>query len=894
MRRTRARRLSGWVGGWRVAVRLAWRESWRAKRRAVLMVVMIMLPVLAVTATAVVLRTADVSVREGLDRRLGAADAQIVVEDGVVDVEQGVDPDKASGSSTRPRRDRPTLAQVREALGRDVPALETRYSEVLVDTRDGVVSAGANELDATDPLAAGLFDLTDGRFARSIDEVVITEPLAKRGLAVGDEIGLLGPDGPDGVERRALSVVGIAHDPSSGTWERLVGLPGSLAPAAKDADDPPRTTTWLVGGGPVTWQEVRTLNALGAYVLSRAVVEDPPAEALAFASYDDDVVPTIIALVVVMILLEVVLLAGPAFAVGARRQARTIALVTAAGGTPAQARRVVLGTAVVVGGLSAVVGIVAGLGLAAVTVPLVQRWSGERFGPFDLPWLLLLLVAGFGVGAALLAAAAPAWIASRQNVVAVLGGRRGEGPASLRFPLLGLVLLGLGLAGAATGGSSGGEVRIAGATILAVVGMALLVPVVVTAVARLGRALPLPLRYAVRDAARHRSRTVPAVSAVAATVCGVVALGIATASDEAENAATYTAALRHGAAAVTVTDPGTGYADLTTDWVAVRAAVERQLPGVDLDRIDGVLDETDTGHLEVKVQTSHGKGTRESWGASLGAADLVDDSLPAALPGVSVADRERADRALAAGGAVGFSATAVPGAHGTVRVEHTPYGPGRRRERGRVQAPVAVVRVAPDAGKIRSVLSPKVAEALGLEVVTVGLTVAGSVDRAAQRDIEEALGAIAPFAQVEVERGYERPMAATLVQVGLGVLGAVLMLAGTLTATSLALSDARGDLATLAAVGAAPRLRRAVAASYALVVGLIGSVLGAAVGFVPGWAVSYPLTYAGRPEGSDLPDHFLDVPWLLIGAIVVGLPLLTAALVAATTRGRLPMVTRID
>ncbi|WP_166389206.1 FtsX-like permease family protein [Nocardioides ochotonae] len=889
--RARAGRLSGWAGGWRVAVRLAWRESWRAKRRAVLMVVMIMLPVLAVTATAVVLRTADVSTREGLDRRLGAADAQIAVEDGVVDVEQGVDPDTSGGWATRPRRDRPTLAQVREALGRDVPALETRYSEVLVATRDGVVSAGANELDAADPLAEGLFDLTAGRFARSIDEVVITEPLAERGFAVGDEIGVLGPDG---VERRALSVVGIAHDAARGPWEQLVGLPGSLAAAAKDADDPPRTSTWLVGGGPVTWQEVRTLNALGAYVLSRAVVEDPPAEALAFATYDDDVVATIVALVVAMILLEVVLLAGPAFAVGARRQARTIALVTAAGGTPAQARRVVLGTAVVVGGLSAVVGIVAGLGLAAVTVPLVQRWSGERFGPFDVPWLLLLLVAGFGVGAALLAAAAPAWIASRQNVVAVLGGRRGEGPASLRFPLLGLVLLGLGLAGAATGGSSGGEVRIAGATILAVLGMTLLVPVVVTAVARLGRALPLPLRYAVRDAARHRSRTVPAVSAVAATVCGVVALGIATASDEAENAATYTAALRHGAAAVTVTDPDTGYADLTTDWVAVRAAVERQLPGVDLDRIDGVVDETDTGHLEVMVQTSAGKGALESWGGALGAATLVGDRLPAALPGISAAERERAARALAAGGAVGFDTRAVPAARGTVRVERTTYGPGGRRERGRVQAPVAVVRVAPDVGTIRSVLSPEVAEELGLDVVTVGLTVAGSVDRGAQRDLEEALGTIAPGAQVEVERGYGRPASATLVQVGLGVLGAVLMLAGTLTATSLALSDARGDLATLAAVGAAPRLRRAVAASYALVVGLVGSVLGAAVGFVPGWAVTYPLTSAGRPEGSDLPDHFLDVPWLLIGAIVVGLPLLTAALVAATTRGRLPMVARID
>ena len=68
------------------------------------------------------------------------------------------------------------------------------------------------------------------------------------------------------------------------------------------------------------------------------------------------------------------------------------------------------------------------------------------------------------------------------------------------------------------------------------------------------------------------------------------------------------------------------------------------------------------------------------------------------------------------------------------------------------------------------------------------------------------------------------------------------MLGGTLTATFLALSDARPDLATLAAVGAAPRTRRRVAAAYALVIGFVGAVLGAVVGFIPGVAISRPLT----------------------------------------------------
>jgi putative ABC transport system permease protein len=64
----------------------------------------------------------------------------------------------------------------------------------------------------------------------------------------------------------------------------------------------------------------------------------------------------------------------------------------------------------------------------------------------------------------------------------------------------------------------------------------------------------------------------------------------------------------------------------------------------------------------------------------------------------------------------------------------------------------------------------------------------------------------------------------------LGLAGAVLMVGGTLTATFLALSDARPDLATLAAVGAPPLVRRRVGAAYAGFVGLVGAALGVLVG----------------------------------------------------------------
>jgi len=159
-------------------------------------------------------------------------------------------------------------------------------------------------------------------------------------------------------------------------------------------------------------------------------------------------------------------------------------------------------------------------------------------------------------------------------------------------------------------------------------------------------------------------------------------------------------------------------------------------------------------------------------------------------------------------------------------------------------------------------------------------------------------------ASLYVERGFQQEDGWVVVLLILGGLAGVLMLGGTLTATFLGLSDARPDLATLASVGASPRMRRGVAAWFALVVGFVGAVLGALVGFIPGIAITYPLTTipgnvvvgtSGYVSSTGVQSGpYLDVPWLLIGALVIALPLLTALIVGLTARSRLPMVARVD
>lgn len=879
----------GWVTRWRMPLRLARRDAWRHRRTSALVLVLITLPVLAVTAASVVWATMEIDGSEALDRRLGGAAALVSVEPGTAHVSQHFDPDEyatwAGDGDDAPA----TLDDVRRALGGERPVVELVRHAVTVRTDRGVTSADVTETDAGDPLAKGLFDLTAGRWPTGPGEAVVNGDLADRGPELGEKLVVVNGDRIRvGDEPRELEIVGIAESTSGHGYPLAVVGPGALG----EPTDASYARTWLVGGDPVSWEDVRRLNAIGATVWSRAVLTDPPPESAldrevreGLARPNDAV--GVAALVGAMVLLEVVLLAGPAFAVGARRQSRHLALIAASGGTPSQTRRVVLASAVVLGGAGAVLGMLLGLLAGWAAVPVVAGFDTSNPGPYDVPWPIVAIVAAGGLMSAVLAAFVPAWLASRQDVVAVLAGRRGDRRPSLRSPLLGLLILGAGVAGAVVGARSNNEILIAASAILSVLGMIFLVPVLVVVVARLAARFPLPMRYAARDAARHRTRTVPAVAAVAATVAGVVALGISTSSDEAESEATYHPALPMGVAAVNAAS------EANTDWERVRGVVEGRLPGARVTPVSGVPERLDAS-ATFTFRVAGEELAQYGWSGVMGASVLVADRLPDVLPGVDAKMAQRADRVLAEGGAVVFGNAPLDVATLTAHVDVWDES-GVVSERARSELPGAVVAVGHNLALPQAVLSPAAADRLRVSTAPVGLVVEGGVSRAAEQDIQEGLSAISPGIGLYVERGYQTDGETVVVQLILAGLGAILMLGGTLTATFLALSDARPDLATLSSVGAAPRTRRAVAASYALVVGFVGAVLGAAVGSVPGIAITYPLTRQDwHPDPDAVPSHYLDVPWLMILGLVVALPLLTAAIVGLTARSRLPLVARFD
>ena len=889
------------MNGWRPALRIAWRDALRHRGRSLLVLVMISLPVLAVSAAAVILKTSEVSGIEGVERTLGAADARIRTE-GRGRVMQTPDPSDgmwAQGEELDLDHP-PTEGELRALLGGDARFLPISRGWTRVRLDDRVVDVSTTGVDLGDPLAQGLFELEQGHLPEAGGEVVVNDAMVDKGFAMGDELE---------VDGSTLTIVGVGRDATA----------RDAAVALGSVDDMPQEGTnvreWLVEAGPVPWSTVLAINEIGGIVTSRAVLADPPdltavAEQMGYDTGRDEMI-AVATLIVVMALIEVVLLAGPAFAVGARRHSRTLALIAASGGTPAQSRRVILGSGVVLGLVAAAVGLVLGIVAGWALLPLVQRFNGEWFGPFELPWLYLLAIASFGLVSAVLASAVPAWLASRQDVVAVLGGRRGARSSRASTPVVGLVLLGVGIAASTYGAvaadrSTSGAYWIGGAAIVSVLGMILVVPVVVSAVARLAGRLPLTARYAARDAARHRTRTVPAVAAVAATVAGVVALGIANASEELAQERNYTPQAPMGTGSIGWAPevlPGEEAPDRDEVWERIVTAVHDVAPGVEVSTIRGLDDSYDpNGWTSTYVEPPR-RLEQEMWGLS-SSGPAVAVAATAAELHLTGEVADDVDAALSDGLVVMFTPSSDVRVEATLRQETWTEGSDEAVETS--ERAVAAQALPWDEATrgfapASTIVPSTLADDLGLEVVTSSATLTGDLDKATQTRIEEVVGAAADNAYVYVERGYERSADAVVILLVLAALGGVLMLGGTLTATFLALSDARPDLATLSAVGAAPRTRRRVAASYALVVGFVGALLGAAVGFIPGVAISRPLTAmsggyqvdaAGNMIGD--PASHLAIPWLLVATIVLALPLLTAAVVGLSARSRLPLVARLD
>jgi putative ABC transport system permease protein len=843
-----------------VALRLARRDITRAPGRTLLTVAMVALPVMAVTAADVLLRSVEGPAAAGAVDRLGPQAEAVVRE--LPGRPTGVSQDPAGDafghgeSSTRPPL---TRQQLLAALpdGSRVATVERGLTDIRLP--DGPGRARAELADPADPLLAHRYSVTRGRLPVRPGEIAVAPKLVAAGLKVGAQT----VDGSG----RPLSVTGVlpAGDRLA---PALLGLPGTLR---LEPDDFAESRVLFVDSpAPVTWQDVQELNRLGTVVTSRAVLRNPPDLPQYESGGADRFSATVFGLVAAMAVLEIVLLAGPAFAVGARRSRRALAQLTAAGGEPRDARRVVLTGAGLLGVLAAATGIALGLGMAVLARSVVPALDGSA--TFFVPTLDLAVIFVAAVGSALLAALAPARAAARAHPVAVLTERPDPVRPSRRPVLLALVLLTVGVLASVDAARSGDEVSVALSAVPTVLGAVLLAPLALVVAGRAATRLPFALRYAVRDAARQRARTAPAVGAIAAVVAGAVALGVGASSDGAQSRAT------DGAGGVTAGVALIGGPPMdAARWQRIAAAVRDVVPAAQVTEVQGVRDDEQVRLCPAVVSDCQLLG---GYGGSYGTTLLVGAGSLDALGGlIPAGERRAAEAVLRDGGAVAFTDRDVDAQELTIEVDHRP-----------VAAPALLVEVPPNVAPVRGVLSQELAASLQLEVTTTAVSLGGPLDDRDRRAVTDALDLRAPEASLQVpgvgsgDSGRTTDLALLL----LGSVAAMLVLGGVLTSTLLALSDARPQFATLHAVGAGSGARRAVAAGYATTMGLVGALLGVAAGLVPGIAVTYPLTRSSDGMNPGLLPLYLDVPWLLLAALVLGVPALAAGVAALTARGPLP------
>lgn len=425
---------------------------------------------------------------------------------------------------------------------------------------------GTAQLTEAEPSALALLapELTRGALPASAGELLVNEALAERlSLAPGDTLTMLAP--PDSGLRstagntaaamqdseRGYRVVGIASgDGDPEAWASAGWLSGLVAELPLGIQ-----RHWLATGGDVTWGQTKQLNELQAFAVSREVLTHyPPASELYPVPVDERaVIGAVVSLIAVGVLgsLLVLFLVTPAFAVSAEQSRRSLGLAAAAGAAPRDLRRIVLTQGIVLGALGGVVGLALGVAgsfaIAAWLEGLKVAPGGDarHFSVDSLvahyPWWILPVALIVAVALGSLAAMPPARTAARLVPVDALRDRRPTGAsrgraarltAALGGPALLLVSVALGVVARSvplgepvydpelsspvspSPGAAPLGFLVAAAMLAGAAGLALSARALIAWLGGRGRHSRPALRIALRDAADHPSRTVPAALGV--------------------------------------------------------------------------------------------------------------------------------------------------------------------------------------------------------------------------------------------------------------------------------------------------------------------------------------------------------------------------------------------
>ncbi|MBR7831094.1 ABC transporter permease [Actinospica sp. MGRD01-02] len=909
----------GWGTSWRAALRISRREVLRHKARNALIVAMLGLPVFGVTALDTILTsTQDLTAQERVTRAVGGTDAFIDTTEGMP-IYQSADVN-ADSIQVDLTQNPPTLTSAQLASDKAIRAVLPHATLLAEDVSSSVIMHGSTasatseyyRLDVSDSALNGAIDLSAGRRPTTASEVDLSPvAAADLGVKVGDRVTLDASSARDG-KSATFTVVGLMRQPSQMNADAVYALPGAPAVTGEG-----RAGWFVKNSGGVTWSEVEQLNKSGFRVISRDVALDPPAASqipsgtpsylfaegygtLGIAGYrfvlgGSDASVAITAMVAGIALLEVVLLAGPAFAVSARRREREYAMLGAVGASDVQIRRIVLADGLVLGAIAGVVGAALGFATGAAALAFIARHTSQLPGAVHVSVVSVAVVALLAIVLGMCAALAPAISVARRDIVGALNGRRGAVTRRVRVGrvVLGAALICVGLVTEyfVAGSSLGfGAVDVVAGIALVEIGGILCTPAVIALAARWGGILPLSPRLALRDGARNSSRTTPAVAAMFAAVAGAVAAGVWLESGLAQERANYQPSLLGNQVAIVGVADAKQAAEITaklrgilpvtgtmlTGSVGASGApdswqVAFEAPGDDF----GCPEATNNAITTVCGNASYGGGTVQN---AIGG--------PAEFREITGFDDARADAVLDQGGVVLFTQGIVQNGKTTVVVP----ADGKlikKTERLTVPAVYIPVHDFPSPGYL---LSAKAARSLGIAdgTKTLLLDLSSHATTAQQATADQVIAGFGVHSGLTVEDGLRSEYG--LANVVVLLIAVFVAFAAGGIATGLALADGQADQDTLVAVGGSPWTRRRLAGSTALVVTGLGVLIGVPIGLLIA-AGLIRVSNLARLDPNDVlsidgAQRVFTVPWLDLGAVALAVPLLTALGAALLSRSR--------
>lgn len=900
-------------------LRLARRQVMRAAGSSVLVAALILLPMSVIVGALVFIDGRQPTTAERIHAELGEAQGWVAVVSGAdPSLRQYLDQPEW-WEIDRDESGRP-LAEPQPAPESPVPflpagteAIEIGEGWARTETAGGLASLTTVIGDAGAEVLRGRFTLHEGQPATGVDEAMVSPGALQRlGAAVGDTVTLVEPAG-------RYTIAGVLSRAEDADAAEVLFLPAT--PETRRMQTEPASTRWYLPEWRASRDDVSALNKAGMIVFDRDLVAHPGAAAAPTGA--EALGWSLVALISAGAAFSgylVVLLAGAAFSVSARRQQHALAVAASVGATRGDVFRIVLLQGTVLGLVGGIAGAGAGVGLGILLLHLFDDGAASSFWGVHVPGPALAAVVTFAVVIGTLAALVPARAATRGEVIAALRGSRKPVRVRVDRPLWGSLLLIVGVAVTAASAfwlaAINGEwlvpvddprriVCIWGiilGPILLQVGVIVAGHWIIALVARALSRVGLAARLASRDAAANPGRIVPAFAAIAACAfLASTALGsLALVTGQQQRGWWYSAPV--DTLSIYGWVGGGGGSGLSAEQVREAETRARDI----LDRTSP----TALGTLwrPFDPNADAGADGRVDPAATIVVPQLQDyvscddvRSGECLLPGQvlvqgawALAVVEPDDLATVVGEPISASDLATYREGGALLLDDRFATADSEVVLNRmttaevddawngadvdVAATVTVPALVVDRGLYRDtnvLLSPAAAEQAGVVRDRGSWQVIAAYDEPPAPTERDGVGREV-FAQDSAAlslslHSEDGPPAADLWLLLVVGATAVLVVAASAVSLGLARVERRPDDATLAAVGGSHRLRRGIAGWQAIILVGIGMITGVVAGILPVWGVSL----ASAPMTN--PPLFSDMPWVSLAALGLALPVAIAA-----------------